>query len=458
MVDEYRVDEYKKAVQAQRQKTAYIAVGAALLIHVLFILSKWVVIAAGLAGAGVLIYALYSATTGRRLNMGVAFVLSVAIHAGVFAYDYLFGIGEEETKEALIIFRAPPPILEKNFDLAKRPEISEVQMEMLQSMAPPDLPQDISAIADVSAVGSDLLSSVLPGTQVLGAFSGAKAEDLAFDEVAMIELGETSAPVQEALSLRHELLNVGDLDIGRYQAILIQDPDDKRAIRGFFNMTVIDYDIADKNRDRFPTAVEELMRYMRDHTEINARIEGTTLEFSDPRIMDAPLLYVTGNDAVLQISNTEKTNLGEYLKNGGFLYAEEIRQADADNGLDGKEAGVSGTPFDRQFKALMKDPLVLGSDGSKWQKMPKSHPLYYSFWDFPDGPPMGGAPSGNVFDLEMLELRGRVAVVFSDLNISWYWGDPLADARERGLQFGVNLIVFALTQPGGIANVTQFTQ
>ena len=452
------VDEYKKAVQAQRKKTAYMAVGAALLIHVLFILSKWVVIAAGLAGAGVLIYALYTATTGRRLSMSVAFVLSVSIHAGVFVYDYLFGIGVEERKEQLIIFRAPPPILEKNFDLAKRPEISEVQMEMLQSMAPPDLPQDISAIADVSAVGSDLLSSVLPGTQVLGAFSGAKAQDFAFDEVEMIELGETSAPVQEALSLKHELLNVGDLDIGRYQAILIQDPDNKRAIRGFFNMTVIDYDIADKNRDRFPTAVEELMRYMRDHTEINARIEGTTLEFSDPRILDAPMIYVTGNDAVLQISATEKANLGEYLKNGGFLYAEEIRQSDAENGLEGKEAGVSGTPFDRQFKALMKDPLVLGSDGSKWQKVPKSHALYYSFWDFPDGPPMGGAPAGNVFDLEMLELRGRVAVVFSDLNVSWYWGDPLADARERGLQFGVNLIVYALTQPGGIANVTQFTQ
>ena len=452
------VDEYKKAVQAQRQKTAYMAVGAAVVIHVLFIISKWVAIAAGLAGVGVLLYALYAATSGNRISMGVAFVLAVGIHAGVFIYDHLFGIGEDVNEAELIIFRAPPPILEKNFDLAKRPEISEVQMEMLQSMAPPDLPQDISAMADVSAVGSDLLSSVLPGTQVLGAFSGAKAEELSFDEVEMIELGETSAPVQEALSLKHELLNVGDLDIGRYQAILIQDPDNKRNIRGFFNMTVIDYDIADKNRDRFPTAVEELMRYMRDHTKINARIEGTTLEFFDPRIMEAPMIYMTGNDAVLQISDTEKTNLGDYLKNGGFLYAEEIRQSDAENGLDGKEAGVSGTPFDRQFKALMKDPQVLGSDGSKWQKVPKSHPLYYSFWDFPDGPPMGGAPGGNVFDLEMLELRGRVAVVFSDLNVSWYWGDPLADARERGLQFGVNLIVYALTQPGGIANVTQFTQ
>ena len=451
------VDEYKKIVAARRQKTAYTAVGVAILIHVLFIVSKYVAFAFGLAAVGVLLYALYAATSGNRMSMGVAFVMAVAIHAGVFVYDHIFGIGEEQEQEELIIFRAPPPIMEKNFDLAKRPEISEVQMEMLQSMAPPDLPQDISAIADVSAVGSDLLSSVLPGTQGMGAFSGAKAEELSFDEVEMIELSETSAPVQEALSLKHELLNVGDLDIGRYQAVLIQDPDNKRNIRGFFNMTVIDYDIADKNRDRFPTAVEELMRYMRDHTNINARIEGTTLEFSDTRIMDAPMIYMTGNDAVLQISDTEKTNLGEYLKNGGFLYAEEIRQSDAD-GLDNKEAGVSGTPFDRQFKALMKDPLVLGSDGSKWQKMPKSHQLYYSFWDFPDGPPMGGAPGGNVFDLEMLELRGRVAVVFSDLNVSWYWGDPLADARERGLQFGVNLIVYALTQPGGIANVTQFTQ
>ena len=452
------MDEYKSAMMSERKKHSYAFIGVAILIHVLFILSRWVAYAVGVAGLALLLMALWKATTGRRMRMNLALVLSVLAHGGVVAYSYYFGTVEVQEEQRLTRFQAPPPILEKNFDLAKRPEISEVQMEMLASMAPPDLPTDLSAMADVSAVGSDLLSAVLPGTQTLGAFSGAKAEDLAFGEVEMVELTETSAPVQEALSLRHELLNVGDLDIGRYQAILIHDPENKKNIRGFFNMTVIDYDIADKNRDRFPTAAEELMRYMRDHTKINARIEGTTLEFSDPRILDAPFLYMTGNDAVLQISDTEKKNLGDYMKTGGFLFAEEIRQSDAESGLDGKEAGVSGTPFDRQFKALMKDPLVLGSDGSKWQKVPKTHPLYYSFWDFPDGPPMGGAPGGNVFDLEMLELRGRVAVVFSDLNVSWYWGDPLADARERGLQFGVNMIVYALTQPGGIANVTQFTQ
>lgn len=452
------MDEYKKAMLDERKKVAYGFIGAAVVIHVLFILSRWVAYGVGIAGLALLLVALWKATTGRRLGLHVALLLSVAVHGGAFVYSYYFGGQVQEEEERLVRFQAPPPILEKNFDLAKRPEISEVQMEMLASMAPPDLPTDVSAVADVSAVGSDLLGAVLPGAQSMGAFSGAKAEDLAFDEVEMVQLGQTAAPVQEALSLRQELLDVQDLDIGRYQAILIQDPEDKRNIKGFFNMTVIDYDIADKNKDRFPTAVEELMRYMRDHTKINARIEGTTIELSDPRIMEAPFLYMTGADAILQISDTEKTNLGDYLENGGFMFAEEIRHSDEDDGLEGKNAGVAGTPFDRQFKALLKDPLVLGSEGAKWQKVSKDHPLYYSFYDFPDGPPMGGAPGGNVFDLEMLELRGRVAVVFSDLNISWYWGDPLADARERGLQFGVNLVVFALTQPGGIANVTQFAE
>jgi hypothetical protein len=452
------VDEYKKAMLGERRKVAYGFIGGAVIIHVLFILSRWVAYGALVSGGLVLLAALWKATSGRRLGLNLALLLSIVAHGGVFVYSHYFGKITTEEEQRLIRFQAPPPILEKNFDLAKRPEISEVQMEMLASMAPPDLPTDISAVADVSAVGSDLLGAVLPGAQMMGTFSGAKAQDLGFDDVEMVQLGETSAPVQEAMSLRQELLDVQNLDVGRYQAILIQDPENKRNIKGFFNMTVIDYDVADKNRDRFPTAVEELMRYMRDHTRINARIEGTTIELSDPRIMGAPFLYMTGNDATLQISDTEKRNLGDYLRGGGFMYAEEIRQSTRTAGLEGQGAGVAGTPFDRQFKALMKDPVVLGSDGARWQKVAKKHALFFSFYDFPDGPPMGGAPGGNVFDLEMLELRGRVAVVFSDLNISYYWGDPLADARERGLQFGVNLVVFALTQPGGIANVTQYSE
>ncbi len=450
------MDEYKKAMLDERKKIAYVFIGGAVVLHVLFILSRWVAYGLGIAGLALLLAALWKATTGRRMGLNAALLFSVLAHTGVFVYSHFFAGRVIEEEERLIRFQAPPPIMDRSFDLARRPEISEVQMEMLASMAPPDLPTDITAVADVGVVGTDLLSAALPSVHDVGAFSGARAEELVFDQVEMVQLSRTRSPVQEALSLSQELLDVQDLDIGRYQAIIVQDPEDRRAIRGYFNMTVIDYEVSDPNRDRFPTAAEELMRYIRDHTQINARIQGTTVQLSDPRIMDAPFLYMSGWDAILQLSDTEKQNLGDYLRGGGFMYADDIRYSHPEQGLEGRGAGVSGTPFDRQFKALMADPQVLGTDGTRWQRIPRNHPLYTAFYDFHDGPPMGGAPGGNVFDLEMLELRGRVAVVFSDLNISWYWGDPNADARERGLQFGVNLVVFALTQPGGIANVTQF--
>ena len=180
----------------------------AIVIHALFLASKIVAYAVGVAALAVLLVALWKATTGRRLGMNIAFLLALVVHGGVLVYDYYFGVDIAEEEEKVVRFQ--PPADPGRLDLAKRPEISEVQMEMLQSMAPPDMPTDISAMADVSAVGSDLLQGVMPGTQVLGQFSGAKAEELSFDDVEMVQLTESAAPVQEAVSLKHDLLKVGD--------------------------------------------------------------------------------------------------------------------------------------------------------------------------------------------------------------------------------------------------------
>ena len=213
-------------------------------------------------------------------------------------------------------------------------------------------------------------------------------------------------------------------------------------------ITELLYQLASQE-DRFPTALPELVRFFKRVSavkKIETELKWNQLPADSPHLKQAILLYMTGNQAVLQFSESEKKGLGEYLNGGGLLYAEDIRMSDAINGLDRQDAGVEGTPFDRQFKALMRDPLVLGENGAHWERIAKKHPLYAICFDFPDGPPMGGAQGGNVYELEMLQIRGRVAVIFSDLNISWYWGDSLADARDRGLQFGANLIVFAMTQ------------
>ena len=39
-----------------------------------------------------------------------------------------------------------------------------------------------------------------------------------------------------------------------------------------------------------------------------------------------------------------------------------------------------------------------------------------------------------------------IVAVFSDLCISRGWGDPEAPSRERDLQFGTNLLVFAMAE------------
>jgi hypothetical protein len=57
------------------------------------------------------------------------------------------------------------------------------------------------------------------------------------------------------------------------------------------------------------------------------------------------------------------------------------------------------------------------------------------------GSPM---PGSRITDLEMLEYRGRVAVVFSDLNIKFAWSKSDAIGRQRALQFGSNLVIFTL--------------
>ena len=203
------------------------------------------------------------------------------------------------------------------------------------------------------------------------------------------------------------------------------------------------YKEAIKERDYLSLAVQELVTFTRISTQLEVPLHSRVLTLDDPKIADALMLYMTGFDCVMQISDREKKGLAHYLRRGGLLFAEDILPLETNFR---RSAGIAGTPFDRQFKALLKDPQVLGSAGGHWRKLPKNDPLYSAYFDFPDGPPLSGTNRGNVFALEAIELKGRTAVIFSDLNISWFWGNFDAEGRNRSLQFGTNLLVYALAQ------------
>ena len=212
---------------------------------------------------------------------------------------------------------------------------------------------------------------------------------------------------------------------------------------GSLTIIQVEYSDARKEHDYLSLAAHELVHYASKATDLEVQLTWRGQSLDNKRIMDALMLYMTGYDCVVRMSDLEKEKLGKYLRQGGLLYADDILPLEA---TTRQRAGLIGTPFDRQFKTLMRDPKVLGNQGSLWRALPKTHPLYSAYFDFPDGPPLNGARQGNVFSLEGIELRGRLAVIFSDLNISHFWGNLEAAARDRSLQFGTNLIVYALTK------------
>ena len=381
----------------------------------------------------------------------MSLLISIFLHGAVLGVALFYRGVFEKPPEFAVRFMPRPPILKKAFDLAKRPEISEVQMEMLTRADQPRPVTDLTKLVDISSLGADLFGAITAGVQFYAPPSGAKAAEVEFKPVELIQPTRMTS-VQEAISIKSELLGIEHLDTGRYNAVIITNPEDKKAITGYFNMTLVRFNYQDPKVDTFPLAIPNLLRYMNDQTKIKTSIKGQIIELSDPALSSAPFIYMTGSECIVSLSPVEVENLGNYLRSGGFLYIEDISKSPKPGASP--SGGIKGTTFDQQAKFVLGE--ALGRD-CRFFRIPKAHPVFHSFYDFDDGPPLGGASGGNVNYLEGIDIRGRLAVVFSDVNISWYWGDSEATGRERGLQFGVNLIVHALTQPGGIANIGQYT-
>ena len=172
---------------------------------------------------------------------------------------------------------------------------------------------------------------------------------------------------------------------------------------GPLTIVQVNYDNAVKERDYLSLAVQELVAFTRISTQLEVPLHSRTLTLDDPKIADALMLYMTGFDCVMQISDREKKGLAHYLRSGGLLFAEDILPLETNFRTS---AGVAGTPFDRQFKALLKDPQVLGIDGRRWRKLPKNDPLYSAYFDFPDGPPLSGHKPGQRFRLGSHRAKG----------------------------------------------------
>lgn len=178
-----------------------------------------------------------------------------------------------------------------------------------------------------------------------------------------------------------------------------------------------------------PSSLPNLLAAVRERTLIPAARREVNIRPLDPALRDFPYLYMTGHGNV-SFSPAERTALREYLLSGGFLHADD------NYGLD--------ESFRTEMLEIFPEAELV--------EIPPEHPVFHSFYDFPEGLPKihehdGGAPQAfGVF------LDGRLMVFYSyESDLGDGWEDPDVhedppDTREQAIRMGVNLFLYVLGQ------------
>jgi hypothetical protein len=272
------------------------------------------------------------------------------------------------------------------------------------------------------------------------------------EAVAQMVSGTKEAGRIVDLSL--EMMDVDALDTGRYRAMVVQDPTDKRHIKGFLHLASAypaTASLPDNEARRWPEIIQALVCAVNRFTDIRADVQGR-LNFDSAELLRLPFLY-TRIYWPFRLSGSESAQLGCYLVRGGFLFAETV------------PSGSGYFPAYEPVRRMVADALKVRGleEDVAWslERLPNSHGVYHCYFDF-DGPPVGNDwQRGHYPGVDYLEgaiSSGRVLAVICQKNyahpwVDWgpgrYWAslDP-----TRQLQFAVNLIVFALTQEGSITH------
>ena len=208
-----------------------------------------------------------------------------------------------------------------------------------------------------------------------------------------------------------------------------------RRPRSEFTFARLRYDSGDW--DYNPKVAANVLNSVVEYTTIKVFPEEVVIAASSEDLLAFPFLFMTGHKLV-RFSAKERDRLRTFVERGGLLFSDDCNH-DV-NGLYAKS-------FEQEMSA------IFGEDG-RLPKLPNTHPLYRSFFTFPDGPPqtsheLNGWGDDLVHDyLRGLERRGRVGVLYSNKDYGCEWDYDWRNKRfqrEDNTRFAVNIVVYAMT-------------
>jgi hypothetical protein len=200
-----------------------------------------------------------------------------------------------------------------------------------------------------------------------------------------------------------------------------------------FWFTRLMYESGDWDVDqRMPSNIADtLLQY----TTLRVDTQEHVIPLADARMMTAPFCYLAGHKLV-EFNPDERRNFEAYLKNGGFILAD-----DCNHDID----GLFAKSFEREIES------IFGPD--RLQKLSKSHPLYTSFFNF-DGPPatsmeLNGWGDDLVHDyLRGITIGNRLGLLYSNKDYGCEWDFDWRNKRFNAddvTKFAVNIVTYALS-------------
>ncbi len=375
---------------------------------------------------------------------GAGLALSVCLHAGVLTWLLLPREVEEERvvarfefEDADTPFFLPAPRLVREFAFRKQavPEGTPVVRATGDRTA--TIVQGVAGTAVTGTMqwtrtggSADFIVSVGPG-EIGDVLVGIPQ----FDQVVIASMKEP----EKRIDMETEFLDLAALDIGKVKSLVIQDPTDKRNITGFVYLGLAWGTLLTPSQ---PRSVLQLARWINQYTNINAKVDDQ-LYLDSQDLFKAPFVYITTRDA-FELTAHEAESLGRYLRSGGFVVADNDRPQ------------MTFGPAEASLRQMFKD--ALGRD-ARMERIPNNHPIFHVFFDL-DGPPPGGevATQGQFYTragrtpsfwLEGIYLDNRLVAIYSDKGYGPFWVKE--NENEPQVKLGINLVVFALTQKGSIA-------
>jgi hypothetical protein len=191
--------------------------------------------------------------------------------------------------------------------------------------------------------------------------------------------------------------------------------------------------------DYNPKVAANVLNSLVEYTTIPVYPEEVVISADSDELLAFPFLFMTGHKLV-RFSQRERERIARFVEQGGLLFSDDCNH---------DVEGLYARSFEEEIHTIFPGPRTLA-------KLPGSHPIYRSFFPFPEGPPatsheLNGWGDEIVHDyLRGVDApgSGRLGVLYSNKDYGCEWDYDWRNKRfqrDDNTKFAVNIVVYSMT-------------